>query len=93
MYPNITITHLDLTETAMELVYAIGVPWGSFIVAILYIVVTYSFSKKPEPQPSSSQDSHITKASQSKNASSHSLKTISRSMGQGRPKIRKDEKG
>ncbi|XP_071533483.1 protein tipE-like isoform X2 [Panulirus ornatus] len=91
--PLLVITSLDIKGVKEDLAYAIVIPWGSFLVSILYLLNTYVGMRKPDAEDDQPQE--VSSAKASKEASNYSLRSISKTINQGMNKLRgePDDKG
>ncbi|XP_076036763.1 protein tipE-like isoform X2 [Oratosquilla oratoria] len=87
--PYIVLTELNLDQTTMDLVYAIILPWGCFLVSMLYLFLTFLGMRKPDMPADVPQE--ISSAKASKEASNYSLRSIGKTINQGMTKLRGDQ--
>ncbi|XP_066949522.1 uncharacterized protein [Macrobrachium rosenbergii] len=87
------ITELDIEGIKQDLIYAIVIPWGCFLVSILYLLFTYVGMRKPEAEADAPQE--VSSAKASKEASNYSLRSIGKTINAGMNKImgEPDDKG
>lgn len=90
---TLVLTSLDINNTKRELVFAIVIPWGCFLVSILYLLITYVGMRKPDAEGDRPQE--VSSAKASKEASNYSLRSIGKTINQGMNKLRgePDDKG
>ncbi|KAK7077477.1 hypothetical protein SK128_021858 [Halocaridina rubra] len=86
--PVMVINHLDLETIKTDLLYAIIIPWGLFLVSILYLLFTYVGMKKPETEGDDTQE--VISAKASKEASNYSLRSIGKTINHGMNKLMRD---
>lgn len=86
--PITVLNSLDIEKTKKDLVYAIIVPWGLFLVSILYLMITYVGMRKPDSEGDTPQE--ISSAKASKEASNYSLRSIGKTINHGMSKLRGD---
>lgn len=91
--PTTVLTSLDIEGITTDLIYAIVIPWGAFLVSILYLLITYVGMKKPDSDGDAPQE--VTSAKASKEASNYSLRSIGKTINHGMNKLmgEPDDKG
>ncbi|XP_068212492.1 uncharacterized protein [Palaemon carinicauda] len=90
---RLVITELDIEGIKQDLIYAIVIPWGCFLVSILYLLFTYVGMRKPEAEADIPQE--VSSAKASKEASNYSLRSIGKTINAGMNKLmgEPDDKG
>ncbi|XP_047469188.1 protein tipE-like, partial [Penaeus chinensis] len=91
--PTTVLTSLDIEGITSDLIYAIVIPWGAFLVSILYLLITYVGMRKPDSDGDAPQE--VTSAKASKEASNYSLRSIGKTINHGMNKLmgEPDDKG
>ncbi|XP_042855400.1 protein tipE-like, partial [Penaeus japonicus] len=91
--PTTVLTSLDIEGITTDLIYAIVIPWGAFLVSILYLLITYVGMRKPDSDGDAPQE--VTSAKASKEASNYSLRSIGKTINHGMNKLmgEPDDKG
>lgn len=91
--PVMVITELNIEGIKSDLLYAIIIPWGCFLVSVLYLLFTYAGMRKPEADGDAPQE--VSSAKASKEASNYSLRSIGKTINQGMNKLmgEPDDKG
>ncbi|XP_042215880.1 protein tipE-like, partial [Homarus americanus] len=91
--PLLVLTGVDIEGIKKDLIYAIIIPWGCFLVSVLYLLLTYAGMRKPDAEGDQPQE--VSSAKASKEASNYSLRSIGKTINQGMNKLRgePDDKG